>query len=302
MHDADRDGQAERIETLLDGLKVAHGIALHPSTGALYIVEQHRVTRLDDPLASDVDEADLRSVFDGLPDKSWHGWRPAAFGPDGKLYMGVGAPCNICQVDGLEGTITRIDQDGGNVEVYAAGVRNTVGFDWHPSTGELWFTDNGGDNMGDHRPPDELNHAPEPGHHFGFPYVWGTAEEPYPRQGRAPRETTPAAVDFQAHAAALGIEFYEGTMFPEAYRNDAFVAMHGSWNRSPSDPAGYRIMRIRFDPAGRATGKEVFIDGFLTPEKDYWGRPVHFAELPDGSLLLSDDASGALYRITYAAP
>ncbi|MGH6921418.1 MAG: PQQ-dependent sugar dehydrogenase, partial [Geminicoccaceae bacterium] len=220
------------------------------------------------------------------------------FGPDGKLYVAIGAPCNICEVTGFEGTIIRMNPDGHNLEIFARGVRNSVGFDWHPVTGEMFFTDNGGDNLGDLVPPDELNRAKEPGLHFGYPFVYGDGV-PYPQLADRlpPTETTAPAVAFEAHVAALGIHFYRGAMLPDDFRNDALVAQHGSWNRT--DPIGYRIMRVRFDDQGLPVGKEVFVDGWLGDDGDAWGRVVDIAELPDGSLLVSDDLAGLVYRITY---
>jgi glucose/arabinose dehydrogenase len=179
-------------------------------------------------------------------------------------------------------------------------VRNSVGFDWHPVTGEMFFTDNGGDDLGDLIPPDELNRAWGPELHFGYPFVYGDGV-PYPQfAGRAPPvETTAPALTLDAHAAALGIHFYRGPMFPDGFRNDAFVAQHGSWNRT--DPIGYRIMRVRFDADGQPTGKEVFVDGWLARDGQPWGRVVDITELQDGSLLVSDDLAGLVYRITYTA-
>jgi glucose/arabinose dehydrogenase len=290
--DPERDGRANEVVTVASGLKVPNGLALAPD-GALLIAEQQRVIRLDA-----AGRATIVVPPGVLPDQDHHGWRYAGLGPDGKLYLAIGAPCNICLVSSLEGTIVRLRPDGHELEVFARGVRNSVGFDWHPVTGELFFTDNGGDRLGDLIPPDELNHAPAPGRHFGFPYVYG-ADVPYPpfADQAAPVPTTPPALAFEAHAAALGIDFYSGGMFPDEYRGDALVAQHGSWNRS--DPVGYRIMRVRFSPAGLPQGKWVFIDGWLGPDGSVAGRPVDLEELPDGSLLISDDHAGLVYRVTY---
>jgi glucose/arabinose dehydrogenase len=294
--DPERDGIANDVVTVASGLKVPNGLALD-TNGALLIVEQHRIIRLDG-----AGRATIVVPPGVLPDRDLHGWRYAGLGPDGKLYVAVGAPCNICLVSSLEGTIIRLrPADGHELEVFARGVRNSVGFDWHPQTGELFFTDNGGDRLGDLIPPDELNRAREPGRHFGYPYVYGD-DIPYPQfeDQPAPQPFTPPALAFDAHAAALGIDFYTGAMFPPDYRNDALVAEHGSWNRS--DPIGYRIMRVRFSPAGRPQGKWVFIDGWLGADGSVAGRPVDLEELPDGSLLISDDHAGLVYRVTYQAP
>jgi glucose/arabinose dehydrogenase len=291
--DGDRDGVADGVLQVATGLKVPNGLAA--TNGRLFVAEQHRVIRFEpDGTVEIVVPAGV------LPDFRHHGWRYAAFGPDGKLYVAIGAPCNICEVAGFEGTIVRMDPDGHNLEIFARGVRNSLGFDWHPVTGEMFFTDNGGDNLGDLIPPDELNRAQGPGLHFGYPFVYGDGA-PYPQSGgRAPpAETTGPVLAFEAHAAALGIHFYRGGMFPDEFRNDAFVAQHGSWNRT--DPIGYRIMRVRFGDGGLPTGQEVFIDGWLDRDGRPWGRVVDLAELPDGSLLVSDDFAGLIYRITYAA-
>jgi glucose/arabinose dehydrogenase len=286
--DPERDGVADQVIEVAGGLRVPNGVALAPD-GALFVVEQHQISRFDPS-----GEREVVVPPGVLPDFRHHGWRYAAFGPDGRLYVTVGAPCNICEVRGFEGTILRMRPDGYELEIFARGVRNSLGLDWHPETGELFFTDNGGDGLGDLVPPDELNRAPERYLHFGYPYAYAPGK-PYPQfAGRAPPEPiTDPALNFEAHVAALGIHFYRGRMFPEEYRHDAFVAQHGSWNRT--EPIGYRVMRVDFD----AGGKEVFIDGWLGASGRAWGRPVDIAELPDGSLLVSDDHAGVIYRITY---
>jgi glucose/arabinose dehydrogenase len=293
--DPERDGRANEVVEVAHGLKVPNGVALAPD-GALFVVEQHQITRFD--------PAGERKVVvppGVLPDFRHHGWRYAAFGPDQRLYVTVGAPCNICAVRGFEGTIVRMREDGQELEVFARGVRNSLGLDWHPRTGELFFTDNGGDQLGDLIPPDELNRAPDRDLNFGYPYVYGPGQ-PYPEFAgeKPPGPITHPVVNFDAHVAALGIHFYRGRLFPENYRYDAFVAQHGSWNRS--DPIGYRVVHVAFDPDGRPSGTEVFIDGWLGSDGHAWGRPVDLAELPDGSLLISDDEAGVIYRVTYARP
>ncbi|MBC8339676.1 MAG: PQQ-dependent sugar dehydrogenase [Rhodospirillales bacterium] len=297
--DNDGDGHAESVETVLRGLKVANGIDWR--NGWLYVAEQHRVVRFPAPDLKTLKSSRPEILFAGLPDDRWHGWRYARFGPDGKFYIAVGAPCNICRTSGLEGTIVRIDKNGGTPEIYAGGVRNSVGFDFQPKTGELYFTDNGADNMGDDSPPDEFNHAPKKGMWFGFPYFGGGRDRTSEFRDD-PLSRTPVfpVINFNAHVASLGISFYRGTMFPADTQGDAFVAQHGSWNRSVPD--GYRIMRIRFDAkTGKAVKKEIFADGWLQGGKS-WGRPVDVKELTDGSLLVSDDRAGAVYRITYGKP
>lgn len=297
VHDMDGDGTGEMVLRRASGLKVPNGIAWRD--GKLYAALQDRVIYWDMPAdprprAALPEPVEIRG---GLPDKRHHGWRYASFGPDGKLYVSLGAACNICELTGLEGTLVRMNPDGSEFEEIATGIRNSVGFDWHPETGDMYFTDNGADNMGDDIPPDELNRWTEKGQHFGFPYLGGADARLTGFENAAPPEDAVApVVNFQAHVAALGIHFYEGGMFPEEYRNDAFVAQHGSWNRS--EPVGYRIMRIRFKN-GEAVGKEVFAEGWLRDDGGVLGRPVDFATLPDGSLLVSDDGGGRIYRITY---
>ena len=293
--DPERDRTANEVVEIAGGLKVPNGVALAPD-GALFVVEQHQISRFDPS-----GEREVVVPPGVLPDFRHHGWRYAAFGPDALLYVTVGAPCNVCEVRGFEGTIVRMRQDGHELEVFARGVRNSLGLDWHPRTGEPFFTDNGGDGLGDLVPPDELNRAPDRDLHFGYPFVYGPGQ-PYPQfAGREPAgPITHPLVNFEAHVAALGVRFYRGRMFPRDYQYDAFVAQHGSWNRT--EPIGYRIVRVRFDPGGRPTGTEVFIDGWLGSGGRAWGRPVDIAELPDGSLLVSDDEAGVIYRVTYRRP
>jgi glucose/arabinose dehydrogenase len=291
--DPERDGRADEVVEVAHGLKVPNGVALAPD-GALFVVEQHQITRFDPS-----GERKVVVPPGVLPDFRHHGWRYAAFGPDQRLYVTIGAPCNICEVRGFEGTIVRLREDGHEIEIFARGVRNSLGLDWRPRTGELFFTDNGGDQLGDLIPPDELNRAPEPDLDFGYPYVYGPGQ-PYPEFAgeKPPGPVSHPVVNFDAHVAALGVHFYRGRMFPQEYRYAAFVAQHGSWNRSA--PIGYRVVYVTFDPVGRPSGTHLFIDGWLGSDGDAWGRPVDLAELPDGSLLISDDEAGVIYRVTYA--
>ncbi len=296
VFDRDRDMQAEQVRVVSRDLNVPNGIAFHDRW--LYIAEQHRIIRYR-PVLAGLRPRNVEVLFDRLPNMSHHGWRYAAIGPDRRLYVTVGAPCNICDVGGLQGTVLRFPLEGGRPEIFARGVRNSVGIDFHPRTGEAYFTDNGGDGMGDDIPPDELNHAPGPGLDFGYPhFAGGNAVSPGYRSRKPPANPVFPAVAFGAHVAALGIHFYRGSMFPPDYKNDAFVAQHGSWNRSVPD--GYRIMRVRFDEAGRPVGKEIFAEGWLQQGRA-WGRPVDIKELDDGSLLVSDDRGGVIYRISYQA-
>lgn len=295
--DGDGDGYAEVVRKRADGLAVPNGLAIR--NGYLFIALQDRLVKWRLPRSPLMTPrmARLQTVFDGFPDKRHHGWRYAKFGPDGQLYVALGAACNICLTDGLEGTIVRIDPETGALVIVARGVRNSVGFDWQPQTGKFYFTDNGADGMGDDIPPDEFNRLDYQGQHFGFPWRGGDDIALRGFKGRQPPgPVTAPVVDFTAHAAALGVHFYRGQMFPKGYQGDAFVAQHGSWNRS--EKSGYRVMRLRFDPAGRVIGKEVFAEGWLAGQRTL-GRPVDITEAADGALLISDDHAGLIYRISY---
>jgi len=297
LRDTNRDGVADEVKERASGLNVPNGLAYLNSI--LYVGEQTQVSKWPVPAEFDTSLPikPLLPVFTELPNEFLHGWRYMKFGPDGKLYVAVGAPCNICDVKGYEGTIIRMNPDGKNVEVVAKGVRNSVGMDFHPKTGVLFFTDNGADLMGDDIPPDELNMATKIGQHYGFPYFGGKNVRLTGYEKKTPpADVVSPVIEFQAHSANLGIHFYRGSMFPAEYRNDAFVAQHGSWNRT--SPVGYRIMRIRFDSAGNAKSKEVFAEGWLKNGVAS-GRPVDINELPDGSLIVSDDYAGVIYRIAY---
>lgn len=297
--DPNQDAVVDEVKTIASGLNSPNGVAFHD--GALYVAEINRILRFDD-IESRLDDPPAPEVlYDGFPSDAWHGWKYLRFGPDGYLYVPVGAPCNVCETgDSLYGTITRLDLGGGSPEVIARGVRNSVGFDWDPQTGELWFTDNGRDDLGDDLPPDELNHlAPQDAadpQHFGFPYCHaGTIADPEYGELRTCEEFVAPAMPLGPHVASLGMRFYTGEMFPSEYRNQIFIAEHGSWNRS--EPIGYRITLVRVEE-GQALSYEVFADGWLRDGRPV-GRPVDLLMLPDGSLLVSDDAAGAVYRITY---
>lgn len=237
-------------------------------------------------------------VTDRLPKAAAHGWKFIAFGPDDKLYVPVGAPCNVCDRD-RDGfaAILRMNPDGSGQETVARGVRNSVGFDWHPASGELWFTDNGRDGMGDDQPPCELNRVARSGLHFGFPFCHG-GNIPDPEFGRLRScgDFTAPALRLGAHVAPLGMRFYTGNQFPDAYRGALFVAEHGSWNRSRRN--GYRVMVAHLD-GNRVTRYEPFLDGFLGGNDAVFGRPADVLVMPDGSLLVSDDHSHAIYRVSW---
>ena len=290
-----RGAAAERARVIARRLNTPNGVAFRD--GALYVAEINRILRYDD-IEARLDRPPAPVVVtDRFPRDRHHGWKFIAFGPDGLLYVPVGAPCNICEPPTpLHQTITRLRVDGGAPEVVARGVRNSVGFDWHPTTKTLWFTDNGRDWLGDDQPPDELNHVSRDGLHFGYPYCHGKdiADPEYGRK-HACSEFTPPAIELGPHVAALGMRFYTGEMFPSTYRNQVFIAEHGSWNRST--PIGYRVSLVRLD-GERAVKYEVFAEGWLRNGRP-WGRPVDVLVMPDGALLVSDDHAGAIYRIAY---
>lgn len=299
IQDLDGDYRADKTILLDSTLKVPNGVAFR--NGALYVAEVNRLLRypdiednLESPPAPEV-------VYDDYPTEFHHGWKYIAFGPDEKLYVPVGAPCNICdsaQVDPRYASITRMDPDGSNREIVAHGVRNTVGFTWHPETGDLWFTDNGRDMMGDDVPPCELNRVSEPGQHFGYPYCHGsTVMDPEYGDKHPCSDFVPPVQNLGAHVAPLGVKFNTGGMFPGQYRNQVFIAEHGSWNRSSK--VGYRVTLVTLQ-GNEAVSYEPFIDGWLDEAtQEAFGRPVDLLFLKDGSLLISDDVGNAIYRVTY---
>ena len=290
-----RDG---RVHTIAEGLNSPNGVAVRGRS--LYVAEINRILRYDDIENRLDDPPEPFVVRDDFPTDGWHGWKFIAFGPDDFLYVPVGAPCNVCERDDERyASILRLRPDGTDLEVFARGVRNTVGFDWHPVTDELWFTDNGRDLMGDDLPPCELNHAPEKGLHFGFPYCHGrNIADPDFGDSRPCSDFRAPAQNLGAHVAPLGMRFYDGGTFPAEYRNQIFIAEHGSWNRSEAN--GYRVMLVRHDDQGRANTYGVFAEGWLRADgKEAWGRPVDLLVMPDGALLVSDDRAGAIYRIQY---
>jgi glucose/arabinose dehydrogenase len=298
LPDKNRDGKADAVIAIASGLNSPNGVAVRQ--GSLYVAEINRIIRFDNIAANLRKPPRPVVVYDKLPDNPWHGMRYIAFGPDGLLYVPVGAPCNSCEPEKpIFGTINRLRPDGTGFQNVATGVRNTVGFDWHPLTKELWFTDNGRDMLGDNLPADELNRAPRAGLHFGFPYYFaGDVADPELSAGKTPEMYTKPARKLGAHVAALGMKFYTGTRFPAQYRNQVFIPEHGSWNRSKK--SGYRISLVRLDPTGKqAISYEPFAEGWLRGQES-WGRPVCLLVLPDGSLLVSDDQGGAVFRIWYA--
>ena len=290
------DGHAPQVRVVAHGLNLPVGVAFHQ--GDLYISDTRRIVvlrgiedRLDHPPTP-------QTVADNLPYRAGdHSWKFIAFGPDGKLYVPIGAPCNVCDIGHEFGRLIRMNPDGTGREDVAYGIRNTVGFTWQPGTGALWFTDNGRDMMGDDIPSDELNRIDRVGQSFGFPYCHqGNIPDPVYGKGHPCDGFTPPVLRLGAHVAALGLRFYEGTMFPAMYRGGLLIAEHGSWNRSRL--SGYRVVAVPVSAGGGVGPASVLVDGFQHDETP-WGRPADVQPLPDGSVLVSDDLAGAIYRLSY---
>lgn len=299
--DTDGDGKADKTYTIAKGLEQPSGVAF--PAGSLYVAAVSRILRYDGIEDRLENPPSAVVITDGYPTEGHHGWKFIAFGPDGWLYVPVGAPCNVCDSrdrDPVFASVTRIKPDGTGREIWAHGIRNSVGFDWHPVTKSLFITSNGRDNMGDDVPPDVLNHAPKAGLDFGFPYCHaGDIPDPEFGKVRPCSDFEPPAQKLGPHVAAIGARFYTGKQFPEKYRNQLLIAEHGSWNRTT--PIGYRITLVTMDEQAKVSDYSVFAEGWLQG-RDAWGRPADVQPLPDGSLLVSDDRANVIYRITYTAP
>lgn len=294
--DANHDGVADARYVIAKDLFMPNGVAY--KDGALYVAAVNRILRFDaitqhlnNPLAPVV-------VTDKFPDDKHHGWKYLRFGSDNKLYTAVGAPCNICDPEkDIYSSLVRLNPDGSDIEILARGIRNTVGFDWQPETNALFFNDNGRDHLGDDEPADELNHWTTKGEHFGYPYCHGgDTLDPEFGTGKKCADYTAPAWKYKAHIAPLGMRFYTGKSFPVDYKNQLFVAQHGSWNRT--EPQGYRVALVKFKD-GKAIAEQAFISGWLTAEGKVLGRPVDILTLQDGSLLISDDQLGVIYKVAY---
>ncbi|MCB0492728.1 MAG: sorbosone dehydrogenase family protein [Cyclobacteriaceae bacterium] len=298
VKDTDGDFKADKRWVIASGLNMPNGVAF--KDGDLYVAEVSRILKFKDIENNLSHPGEPEVVYDQYPTETHHGWKYIAFGPDGKLYVPVGAPCNICEPEEpIYASITRMNDDGTNMEVFASGIRNTVGFTWHPETKALWFTDNGRDMMGDDIPPCEFNSAPTAGMHFGYPYCHGgTIKDPEFGDKRPCSDFTPPIQNLNAHVAPLGVKFYTGSMFPSEYKNQAFIAEHGSWNRTKK--SGHLVSLVKLQ-GGKAVGYETFAEGWLNQDtQEAWGRPVDVLVLPDGSMLISDDKGGMIYRISYS--
>ncbi|MGN6227299.1 MAG: PQQ-dependent sugar dehydrogenase [Dyella sp.] len=297
LTDANGDGVAERVRVIASGLQLPVGVAF--KDGDLYVSAVSKILVLRD-IENHLDDPPAPVVVNGsFPTETHHGWKFIAFGPDGKLYVPIGAPCNVCDRGKAYAKITRMNADGSGLEDVAYGIRNSVGFDWQPGTDRLWFTSNGRDLMGDDLPSDTLNEVTRTGQHFGFPYCHqGDTLDPEFGKGKRCADYRPPALKLGPHVASLGMRFYTGKQFPAAYRGAAIIAEHGSWNRTKK--SGYRVMTVRLK-GSEVVSYEPLVTGFMRDEKA-WGRPADVQMLPDGSLLISDDLAGAVYRVTYRAP
>jgi len=294
--DADGDGVADAVYLVDDGLEMPSGLEFR--NGSLYVGALNRILRYDRIEERLANPPKPIVVTDALPDKTHHGWKYLRFGPDGWLYIPVGAPCNVCDEPGFA-EIRRLSLADGRMETWATGVRNSVGLAFQPASGDLWFTENGRDLLGDDLPGDELNHAPRAGMDFGYPWCHqGDSLDPEFGRGKDCADYTPPALVLGAHVAPLGLTFYTGEQFPDSYRGQLFIAQHGSWNRSQK--VGYNLLLVHFDAQGRVGGSEVFARGWLQGQEN-WGRPSDVLQMPDGSLLVADDQAGAIYRIRYRA-
>jgi glucose/arabinose dehydrogenase len=296
----DRGGKRE-VKKILKGLNSPNGVAF--SKGTLYVAERGRITRYDGIESRLDNPPEAKVVIDNLDpsNQAGHFWKFLAMGPDGKLYFNVGSPGNIVMPAYYQASINRVDPQTGVMERVAEGVRNSVGFDWSPKTRQLWFTNHGRDWVSDDMPNDTLHRVSAKGMNFGYPFCHqGDFLDPDFGKGRSCKEFDPPVAKLGPHIAPLGMRFYNGTMFPAEYRNNIFIAMHGSWNKTSK--IGYNVTRVSVDDKGRVTKMEPFLEGFLTDAKadpPMWGRPVDVLVLRDGSMLVSDDYNGIIYRVSY---
>jgi glucose/arabinose dehydrogenase len=309
--DRNNDFKADEVLTVASGLTSPNGVAF--KDGALYVAENSRISRFDDVLAftrvaGGKGPVPKQTVLtDKLPTDRAHGWKYLVFGPDGMLYSAIGAPGNNLDRGDPYATIIRLKPEpGAEVEIFARGVRNTVGYAFHPDTRQMWFTENGRDALSDDTPHDELNVAAKPGLHFGYPYCHqGDILDPEFGTGKNCADYVAPVQNLGPHVAGLGLKFYAGTMFPAEYRKQLIIVNHGSWNRSPKvSHTGYRLMLAKVQN-NKVTSYEPFVEGWLQAapgselKRQAWGQPVDVLELPDGSLLVSDDRANVIYRITY---
>ncbi len=298
--DENGDGKADDVVVVAEDLQTPTGLTYHQ--GDLYIGAINTIHKISNIDSTFKNTPEVQVITDKLPKDRHHGWKFIEFGPDGLLYIPIGAPCNICDPEPIYASIHTMDVNDPDAgfALYASGVRNTVGFDWDPLTGDLWFTDNGRDAMGDEMPADELNRATEAGQHFGYPYIHqGDTRDPEFGDGKNPEDYVAPAQNLAPHAGAIGMAFYKGDMFPEKFKNSVIIAEHGSWNRTEEAGHTGHMLTLVTVENGEATRYEPFITGFLQ-NNEAWGRPSDVLELKDGSLLVADDHAGRVYRVTYS--
>ena len=301
LHDSDGDGKADQKQVVAN-IKAVHGLTIHGNK--MYLVTVKEVYRAD--MNPNGTLATPQQLINNLPDGGQHPNRTIGFGPDGFMYITVGSTCNACAEPNAEhATILRANADGTNRTIYASGLRNTIGFSWHPETKELYGFDHGIDWLGDEQQKEELNQIKQ-GAFYGWPYIYGDGNyNPHPRPmgdttyAQILAKTILPTISYDAHASPLGMVFYTGgtNSFPAEYKNDVFATMRGSWNRT--QPAGYKVVRVHFEN-GKPTRIDDFVKGFLVNNNQaQFGRPVGIATMPDGSLLFTDDNNGVIYRVTY---
>jgi glucose/arabinose dehydrogenase len=298
VYEVSDEGGKRSVRVVVDKLTQPSGVAV--KGGSLYVMAIDKVLRYDGIEKNpNVQPVDMTAAFN-LPPQQHHNWKYIAFGPDGKLYVPFGGPCNICEPPAEYAQIRRYNADGSGMEVIARGVRNTQGFTWHPKTGDLWFTDHGRDWMGDKGPQDELNRMSKVGLNFGFPYCHakGVLDVDFKKKDACKGVTLPVTT-MGPHAAAMGVIFYTGSMFPKEYQNTMFIARKGSWNRTVK--FGFDVVNVRSSADGKSAKVKPFMTGFLEDPKEakFWGRPAYLLQMPDGALLVSDEQLGAIYRVSY---
>jgi glucose/arabinose dehydrogenase len=291
----EKNGKRE-VKVIASGLYRPNGLAI--KDGTLYIAELSKVSKIE-KIEDNLDNPPKPTViYDNLPKDEAHGWKFIGIGPDNKLYVPVGQPCNNCLPPDTHAQIRRINLDGSGMEIVAKGVRNTVGFDWHPVSKELYFTDNGRDWASEDVPEDELNRVTKVGQHFGSPFCYqGDFPDPEFGWGHSCSEFVPPVLKTGPHSASLGMRFNTGNMFPAKYKNAIFIARHGSWNRSKK--FGGDILAVFLNKDGTVKSTEVVVTGFIGADNNYIGRPCDVLFLKDGSMLIADDFNGAIYRLTY---
>ena len=290
------NGGKKEVKSILTGLKMPTGIAFRD--GALYVADIDKILKYENAEANLAKMPEAKVVYDDMPPYVPHGWKYLTFDKNGMLYVPFGPPCNVCLPPTSLSQVRRVNPNTGEAELMAIGVRNSVGGDIDPRTGDYWFTENARDWISDDKPSDKLNHISRIGQHFGYPYCHeGDMLDPKYGKGHSCSEFTPPVLKLGAHVAPLGMKFYTGNQFPADYKNNILIAEHGSWNRHKYQ--GARIVRVITDPQGKNVKQEVLASGWINGDQSYTGRPADILQAPDGSILVADDWAGAIYRISY---